>query len=432
VAGAATSTGPLHPGILPARFPFQIPSYNSENFSKPVLPVIAPTPTMSSGTATTRVKQARETAPKNVTAPVDQTKLLHQSYVNALKQKSPAPVAAASTPQATSIGASHTSQVRSTKQADVGLPVPAPALSWAPSVSAKHGHANGPSCAAPETNALPDFLTGFDKVTSNPKHGAAQGKPTIDAPPTGGNPQYSPPFTSRSFDDFHRLLGNDLSPLDETVDQKTSASSTQDQRQPHLSLAATAQASQSIREIDTMALFNAESYAMFAQESAIAASQHAAYFQPGDTGSAGPMDSLYAETLMNVISGQMEDRQRHTVPPNVQPMPSQATSLTGARISSNGLTPVERLYGTRDMNVVSGSEPSSSATEESTIQSMRESLSDRGVSDNTSNDSTDNAFSSNDSESASSDCQSDESPHRKKLKRTTVTVEKRDVGIKRS
>lgn len=397
---AGASTGPLHPGILPARFPYQIPVFNPENFSKSLQPVIAPTPTIRSGTGLTRVQHAPETAP------VDQTKLLHQSFMNAMEQKTSAPA-----PQAT------TQHAQASSLMGAGVRAPAPTSSWAPSVSAK-------------PDELPDFLTGFDNVTSNLKHGAAQGKPTTDAPPTDGDSRYSPPFTSRSFDDFHRLLGNDLSPLGETADQKTSTSSTRNSQQPLSSLVAITQTSQSTREIDTMALFNAESYAMFAQESAIAASQHAAYFQPGDIG-LNPMHSLDAGGLMNFISDQMEERQRHTNRPqlNVQPMPSQATSVTGARISSNGLTPVERLYGARDMNVVSGSEPSSSATgTESSILSMRESLSDRDVSDNTSNDcTTDNAFSSNESEDASSDCQSDDSPQRKKLKRTTLTVKKRDV-----
>jgi hypothetical protein len=408
-AGAAT--GPFHPGVLPARFPYQIPG----NVSKSSHPVSAPTPTMGSGTVQTRVQPAPETAPKNATAPIDQTKMLHQSFMNALNQESPASVAATTAPQVIPIGASRTPLARPTQHAQAS----APAVSQG---------------AAPETNEVPDFLAGFDNVTSNLKHGTAQGKSTTDASPTGGIPQYSPPFTSQSFDDFHRLLGKDLSPLDETADQKTSASSTRDRQQPHSSLAASAQTSQSIREIDTMALFNAESYAMFAQESAIAASQHAAYFQPGDAG-LNPMYSLDAEGLMSVISGQIEDRQQYASQQNVQPMPSQAISLSGTRISSNGLTPVERLYGELDMNVVSGSEPSSSATEtESTVLSMRESLSDRDVSDNASNDCTnDNDFSSNDSESASSDCQSDDSPQqRKRLKRTTVTVSKRDVGIELS
>jgi hypothetical protein len=369
---------------------------------------------MGSGTVRTLVQPAPATATKNLTVPIDQRKMLHRSFMNALKQGSPASVAATTAPKVIPRGASHTSQERPTQHAQAS----------APPVS---------QGAAPETNEVVDFLAGFDNVTSNLEHGAAQGKPNTDAPSTGSIPQYSPPFTSQSFDDFHRLLGKDLPPMDETIDQKTTSSSTRDRQQPHSPLAATAQTSQPIRELDTMALFNAESYAMFAQESAIAASQHAAYFQPGDTGP-NPMYSLDAEGLMNVISGQMEDRQQYASQQNVQPMPSQAISLSGTRISSNGLTPVERLYGELDMNVVSGSEPSSSATEtESTALSMRESLSDRDVSDSTSNDCTnDNDFSSNDSESASSDCQSDDSPQRKRLKRTTVTVNNRDVGTERS
>jgi hypothetical protein len=292
-----------------------------------------------------------------------------------------------------------------------------------------------PGAATPKTNELPDFLTGFDKVT---KRVAGQGQDTIQTPPAEGTLHYSPPYTSQSFDDFHRFLGKDLSPLGETDDQKTSASSTRDSRQPQLSLVATTtQAARAIPEIDTMALFTAESYAMFAQESAMAASQHAAYFLQGDS-RLNRSHSLDAGGVITVVLDQIEDIQGHKQgrvdEPYVPPQPPKADSLAGAHISSNGLTPVERLYGARDMNVVSGSEPSTSATEtESSSRSQRESSSDRDVSDNISNDfTTDNAFSSsNGSESGSSDCESDESPQRKKLKRTTMTPTQRDMGAER-
>ena len=53
-------------------------------------------------------------------------------------------------------------------------------------------------------NEIPDFLSGFDKVTGR--------KGTVV---DGGNTHipHTPTYTSKSFDDFHRLLGKNLSPL---------------------------------------------------------------------------------------------------------------------------------------------------------------------------------------------------------------------------
>jgi hypothetical protein len=118
-----------------------------------------------------------------------------------LKQKPPTPVAADLAPQATPIGASHTSQTGSTQHAQAsssmgaseGPPMPRSALSWAPPESAKPGHANGsfssppvdPRGAAQQRNELPDLLAGFDNnFTSNFKDGDAQVLPTTYAPPT--------------------------------------------------------------------------------------------------------------------------------------------------------------------------------------------------------------------------------------------------------
>ena len=63
---------------------------------------------------------------------------------------------------------------------------------------------------------VPDFLVGFDKVKlamKPEKAHHAHGAVGDDLQ------QYSPPFTSRSFDDFHRFLGEDLAPLGSPVIQ---------------------------------------------------------------------------------------------------------------------------------------------------------------------------------------------------------------------
>ena len=59
--------------------------------------------------------------------------------------------------------------------------------------------------------SLPDFLSGFDKATF-PATGRSISKQSDEA-----HLPSSPAFTSRSFDDFHRFLGEDLSRLDTLV-----------------------------------------------------------------------------------------------------------------------------------------------------------------------------------------------------------------------
>lgn len=97
-----------------------------------------------------------------------------------------------------------------------------------------------PSGSVPE---LPDFLSGFDKVIGH----------STFAPEAKGL-QYSPPFTSQSFDDIHLFLGKEALTLNETSGNTD----------PPVS------ASDGCTSV-------ADSYYQFAQESANMASQHSAY-----------------------------------------------------------------------------------------------------------------------------------------------------------
>ncbi|KAL3941595.1 MAG: hypothetical protein SGBAC_004069 [Bacillariaceae sp.] len=56
----------------------------------------------------------------------------------------------------------------------------------------------------PQVSEMPDFLKGFDKVAEM-KCSSTPGANTSE--------QHTPTFTSKSFDDFHRLLGVNLSPI---------------------------------------------------------------------------------------------------------------------------------------------------------------------------------------------------------------------------
>jgi len=125
--------------------------------------------------------------------------------------------------------------------------------------------------ASASSSNFRDFAADFDKVALSliPER--------TSAPQTDEQQelQCSPPFTSRSFDDFHRLLGKDISPLD---DGTADATTTKSPRPTKCVIKSIEEKSSPEKVLlDSSALFTAESYAMFAQESALAASQHAAY-----------------------------------------------------------------------------------------------------------------------------------------------------------
>lgn len=210
----------------------------------------------------------------------------------------------------------------------------------------------------PETH-FPDFMAGFDTITNH-------------RPLDQNELQCSPPFTSRSFDEFHRFLGKDLSPLDEGNE------SSHEQTEVGMELHTDDKAETKKLSLDTTALFTAESYAMFAQQSAVAASQHAAYLSqshhisPRHSATPGSFDF---DNTMKLVS--------HHVPIAPRPQPANDTTLkpeakskpvpvqpgatdknqTRARLNSS-------MYDTHttrpsESAIVSGSEPTSSATESS-------------------------------------------------------------------
>jgi hypothetical protein len=166
-----------------------------------------------------------------------------------------------------------------------------------------------PTCQV--NNETADFLSGFDNV-------AALNNSTTPPPRNDGMLHGSPPLTSsRSFDDFHRFLGDDLAMLDQTTKQEAAASLPQDNVSRSLSQHPPCAVPA------TMALFSADSYAMFAQESAMAASQHAAYLN--DSGSFDGMKNTRKspmfdiEGVVKLVSEHVptQNRQGATPPPVV-------------------------------------------------------------------------------------------------------------------
>jgi hypothetical protein len=153
---------------------------------------------------------------------------------------------------------------------------------------------------------MPDFLSGFDQVKKSSPQKLVTPPSTIQAEVDPS--QFSPTFTSRSFDDFHRLLGTNLSPLGKrrctdlpipdvpvTDLLAAPASGRTEGLQDHtnsITSAVSAQPHQSSQEMLQRAYGeaiswesrlpstsnSADSYTIFAQQGAFAASQHSAYF----------------------------------------------------------------------------------------------------------------------------------------------------------
>jgi hypothetical protein len=244
-------------------------------------------------------------------------------------------------------------------------------------------------------------MAGFDKVALSIKP-----DPSILPPPAQPNSlQCSPPFTSRSFDDFHRFLGKDLVPLDETV-----ASPRKGEVDKGL--------------LDNSALFTAEAYAMFAQESAVAVSHHAAYStgEPQEllarTERIGSFDldstlkmvshlvfpaAPTASTMTSIDMGEskIDRKPRHT---HASHFPTQPDAEEKSRLEvsiAEAMTSAQVQWPTDAAALVSGSEPNSSANE----SSMRGFTSESNGSDNTFNNSDDNF------ESGESNASDDESSY---------------------
>lgn len=131
---------------------------------------------------------------------------------------------------------------------------------------------------------LPDFLSGFEKVTAqnaetvDTDHPANVTKLSFNKVPVDQS-QYSPPFTSRSFDDLHQHLGKGLSPRPLRLTFPEFPPLPSAITAPAAGQKTAATTSQSLLGGSVpVGSVTADSYAVFAQESALAVSQHSAYF----------------------------------------------------------------------------------------------------------------------------------------------------------
>jgi hypothetical protein len=257
------------------------------------------------------------------------TKQLHESYLRALQQ----------------------ADEESTRNKSASSSMPPP-VNVAPMV---------PTVVQPPSE-IPDLLSGFEKVVQK-NQSSTQEAPSVPPPAEG---DYSPPFTSRSFDEFHRFLGKEeLTLLDAPSSAPPESSFPTLHHQTTVLL-------EPVTIPDTAALFTAESYAMLAQASAMEASRHGAYAIP---------PSLYRPVsgMLDVdqVLQQVGVHHGSTRPP-VSPQTSirtmvdvhrSASSLNGSHHSSMATTDAACHHVTAtsrsEGNIVSGSEPSGSSSSRS-------------------------------------------------------------------
>lgn len=409
---------------------------------------------------------------------------LQQTYLNALQQQqqqqaSTAPAQLLLLPtqpqtQSNSVLLSH-GMSGTTALPPWGVPAPQQPVASAPApLPSPAPQGAAPPPAAPvdplrdlaSTHQAPDFLTGFDRVALSLKpassgggsgsdhsalpaaDGAADQQPHRLLPPAlpqaDANSSLlhcSPTFTSRSFDDFHRFLGQDLvsldaSPFHKTQHQRNHSSGAVavahtngtssapfpvhdmngSQNPPHkappiaATTAATAQQHQelSVRgdPSEARALFSTESYAVFASAAVAASSQHAAYLHapgllgappPGllgsvahgqgnshpshhhgsgstSSGARGRSDTFDVETTMDLVSAHLQpSRQQQQQQERRSSHDSRGASAPKTRTyHCNSVTfpktresLLERMYGPRLSNLVSGSEPSTTSSSSS-------------------------------------------------------------------
>jgi len=235
-----------------------------------------------------------------------------------------------------------------------------------------------------ETHDIPDFLSGFEKVAAR---SVADNTSSDVVPNEKLRSQYSPPFTSQSFDDFHQLLGKGISPKPLDLDNTHRGLTRYAPESIKLNRNEFSTISMNVQPVQSV---SADSYAIFAQQSALAVSHHSAY----------------------------SSRSAACVIPSFTPEPTEENSrAAGTNISSLTTSIVNaanlRAHSLASKNhIVSGSEKSDWGTSteetESTGVGYNGSASDSAT---TSDNASDNASGDNESDS-----NPDSGPCKKKIK----------------
>ena len=247
---------------------------------------------------------------------------------------------------------------------------------------------------------LPDFLSGFDRAGKSSRNSAPIKHHAV--PNTNNEEAYSPTYTTQSFDDLHCLLGKGLPPSFEQNFAAKSSAAAGPNLQPRAHPPPLPEpVTQTTDSGTSHALFTAESYAMFAQESARAASEHDAYLTGMGIHVQQPRgESLDIEGMVNLVSEHVStnqkpvERQGESIP-TIVPLSTSTTaernrtSITWNKRAKEESPPPPTTTGMSFpagptyMSVVSASEPGTET--ESNMSSFRESTSG---SDNTDNNST--------------------------------------------
>jgi hypothetical protein len=287
---------------------------------------------------------------------------------------------------------------------------------------------------------IPDLLSGFEKVVQCMK-------PAPQAAQNEEPEEYSPPFTSRSFDEFHRFLGKEELPLlDAATTTCTGPESPDVTTNRNLHVTASAIGNNDIvvpnsLAHDTAALFTAESYAMLAQASAMEASRHGAYSMSLPSGNTFDIENVLQQVgLHHHRRGRIhknEDPSMHTssnaFPNSSHPVVvdvavtqhSTKSNLplvhTTADIKASSMMTHITATSRCDTNIVSGSEPSGSSSSRSNTSNTSSGSDTAGTSNDDCSDEGEGAGSCY---TSSSGCASDSAdyddppipPHRKKVK----------------
>jgi len=248
---------------------------------------------------------------------------------------------------------------------------------------------NGNKCATfqnvlQEIHDIPDFLSGFEKVAARSAVGNSSSGGAVKE---NSRSQYSPPFTSQSFDDFHQLLGIGLSPkpldLDNTHQGFAGYTSENNKLNGNTSngISINAQSGQSV---------SADSYAIFAQQSVLAVSHHSAY------------SSKSAAAVIPLSTAESSRENSGTTGTNI-------SSLTTSVVNAANLRAHSLASKT---HIVSGSEKSDWGTSTEETESTGIGYNGSGSDSATTSDNTsDNASGDNESDS-----NSDSGPCKKKIK----------------
>jgi hypothetical protein len=188
---------------------------------------------------------------------------------------------------------------------------------------------------AVSSTEIPDLLSGFERVVQGMKEApiaTTSEEVEVQSSTAVTSNEYSPPFTSRSFDEFHRFLGKDEISLLDTVAPPPPPDAPYVNQNTHVTVNALNKNSiaNPAVTVDTNALFSAESYALLTQESSLQASRHSAAYPIPPLPNGGRNNAQDVENILQ----QLHTHCTHREPPRKSETMSTTSSLYGTGSSS--------------------------------------------------------------------------------------------------